>query len=260
MWLNGRPFRARLEARLGAPGAHRQRRQLLRAVGGGRRRGPGAPVVFGVILGTGVGAGIVVGGRVLDGRNAIAGEWGHNPLPWPAGRRASGRRVLLRARRLHRDLAVRPGLRARPPPAHRGGPPGTGDRRRGRRRRCGRRRVARALRGAARARARARGQPARPGRDRAGRRHVQRRAALRTRPATVGRVDLLRSRRHACSRATCTAIRAACAARRGCGRRPGDPLHRRVVRAAAAFGRHPVDVLPRILDVAGLAVHAVLRR
>ena len=43
----------------------------------------GAGVVFGVILGTGVGGGIVVHGRVLTGRNAIAGEWGHNPLPWP---------------------------------------------------------------------------------------------------------------------------------------------------------------------------------
>ena len=43
----------------------------------------GAAVVFGVILGTGVGGGIVVGGRVLAGANAIAGEWGHNPLPGP---------------------------------------------------------------------------------------------------------------------------------------------------------------------------------
>ncbi|MGB9093503.1 MAG: ROK family protein [Gallionella sp.] len=43
----------------------------------------GAPVVFGVILGTGVGGGIVVNGRILTGPNAIAGEWGHNPLPWP---------------------------------------------------------------------------------------------------------------------------------------------------------------------------------
>lgn len=45
--------------------------------------GAGSDVVFGVILGTGVGAGIVVHGRVLDGCNGIAGEWGHNPLPWP---------------------------------------------------------------------------------------------------------------------------------------------------------------------------------
>src|SRR5213593_5191847 len=43
----------------------------------------GADVVFGVILGTGTGAGVVVGGKVLMGANAIAGEWGHNPLPAP---------------------------------------------------------------------------------------------------------------------------------------------------------------------------------
>ncbi len=46
--------------------------------------GQGARVVFGIILGTGVGGGIVIDGRVLTGANAIAGEWGHNPLPWPA--------------------------------------------------------------------------------------------------------------------------------------------------------------------------------
>jgi fructokinase len=40
--------------------------------------------VFGVILGTGVGGGVAIGGRILVGANAIAGEWGHNPLPWPA--------------------------------------------------------------------------------------------------------------------------------------------------------------------------------
>ncbi len=43
----------------------------------------GAEVVFGVIIGTGTGAGVVVNGHVLTGPNAIAGEWGHNPLPWP---------------------------------------------------------------------------------------------------------------------------------------------------------------------------------
>ena len=45
--------------------------------------GQGQGVVFGVILGTGVGGGVVVDGRPLSGRNRIAGEWGHNPLPWP---------------------------------------------------------------------------------------------------------------------------------------------------------------------------------
>jgi fructokinase len=44
--------------------------------------GAGCPVVFGAILGTGVGGGIVIQGRILTGLNRIGGEWGHNPLPW----------------------------------------------------------------------------------------------------------------------------------------------------------------------------------
>lgn len=44
--------------------------------------GAGAPTVFGVILGTGVGGGLVVGQQLVSGPNAITGEWGHNPLPW----------------------------------------------------------------------------------------------------------------------------------------------------------------------------------
>jgi len=43
----------------------------------------GAKTVFGVILGTGVGGGVVINGQLLQGPNAIVGEWGHNPLPWP---------------------------------------------------------------------------------------------------------------------------------------------------------------------------------
>ena len=50
----------------------------------------GAEVVFGAILGTGVGAGIVVNGRILTGPNGIAGEWGHNPLPWPEAHELPG--------------------------------------------------------------------------------------------------------------------------------------------------------------------------
>lgn len=50
----------------------------------------GAEVVFGVIIGTGTGAGIVVNRQVLTGPNAIAGEWGHNPLPWPRGEEIPG--------------------------------------------------------------------------------------------------------------------------------------------------------------------------
>jgi fructokinase len=50
-----------------------------------------APVVFGVIVGTGTGGGIVVDGKVLTGPHAIAGEWGHNPLPWPRDGERPGR-------------------------------------------------------------------------------------------------------------------------------------------------------------------------
>jgi fructokinase len=53
--------------------------------------GQGHSVVFGVILGTGVGGGVVVNGRPLSGRNRIAGEWGHNPLPWPQASELPGR-------------------------------------------------------------------------------------------------------------------------------------------------------------------------
>jgi fructokinase len=82
-WLIGKAFRQDLEKALG-----REVRMandancfaLSEAVDGAGR---GARVVFGVILGTGVGGGIVVDGRVLTGPNAIAGEWGHNPLPAP---------------------------------------------------------------------------------------------------------------------------------------------------------------------------------
>jgi fructokinase len=81
--LNGMPVKRDLEARLGRTIALANDANcfaLSEATDGAAR---GAGVVFGVILGTGVGGGIVVNGRVLDGRNAIGGEWGHNPLPWP---------------------------------------------------------------------------------------------------------------------------------------------------------------------------------
>jgi fructokinase len=81
--LNGKPIREDLARRLGRDVRITNDANcfaLSEAVDGA---GAGAEVVFGVILGTGVGAGVVVRGRVLDGPNGIAGEWGHNPLPWP---------------------------------------------------------------------------------------------------------------------------------------------------------------------------------
>ncbi len=44
--------------------------------------GAGAQVCFGIILGTGCGGGVVLNGQLINGKNGIAGEWGHNPLPW----------------------------------------------------------------------------------------------------------------------------------------------------------------------------------
>jgi fructokinase len=81
--LNGMPVQRDLEARLARPVAMANDANcfaLSEATDGAAR---GADVVFGVILGTGVGGGLVIHGRLLEGRNAIAGEWGHNPLPWP---------------------------------------------------------------------------------------------------------------------------------------------------------------------------------
>lgn len=81
--LNGELLQKDLETRLARPVRLANDANcfaLSEAVDGA---GQGARVVFGVILGTGVGGGIVVEGRVLTGANAIAGEWGHNPLPSP---------------------------------------------------------------------------------------------------------------------------------------------------------------------------------
>ncbi|HKJ10595.1 MAG TPA: ROK family protein [Gammaproteobacteria bacterium] len=81
--LNGRPLLEDLQRRLGRPlrMANDANCFALSEATDGAAAGKG--VVFGVIVGTGTGGGIVVHGRVLVGANAIAGEWGHNPLPWP---------------------------------------------------------------------------------------------------------------------------------------------------------------------------------
>ena len=82
-WLNGRALKQDLERRLARPVRLANDANcfaLSEAVDGAARD---AAVVFGVILGTGVGGGVVVHRRVVEGANAIAGEWGHNPLPLP---------------------------------------------------------------------------------------------------------------------------------------------------------------------------------
>jgi fructokinase len=82
-WLNGRPLSADLDARLGRSVRLANDANCLAISEATDGAAAGAGVVFGVILGTGTGGGVVVHGRLLTGVNAIAGEWGHNPLPWP---------------------------------------------------------------------------------------------------------------------------------------------------------------------------------
>jgi fructokinase len=82
-WLIGRPLQQDLNRALGREVRLANDANCFALSEAADGAGAGARVVFGVILGTGVGGGIVVDGRVLVGPNAIAGEWGHNPLPWP---------------------------------------------------------------------------------------------------------------------------------------------------------------------------------
>lgn len=82
-WLNGRSFDADLTERLGRPVKLANDANcfaLSEAIDGA---GAKAASVFGVILGTGCGGGFILDRKVLVGRRAIGGEWGHNPLPWP---------------------------------------------------------------------------------------------------------------------------------------------------------------------------------
>jgi fructokinase len=82
-WLIGQPLREDLEARLGRPVRISNDANCFAISEATDGAAAGAHVVFGVIVGTGVGGGIVIDGQIVQGANGIAGEWGHNPLPWP---------------------------------------------------------------------------------------------------------------------------------------------------------------------------------
>jgi fructokinase len=88
--LNGQPLQADLEARLGRPLRLANDANCLALSEATDGAAAGAGIVFAVILGTGVGGGLVVDGRVLGGANGLAGEWGHNPLPWATAAETPG--------------------------------------------------------------------------------------------------------------------------------------------------------------------------
>lgn len=85
IWLNGKPFREDLQALLKRPVRVANDANcfaLSEAIDGAGAEGR---VVFGVIVGTGCGGGVVVERKLIDGASGVAGEWGHTPLPWPYG-------------------------------------------------------------------------------------------------------------------------------------------------------------------------------
>jgi fructokinase len=90
-WLNGQRLSEDLDARLSRPVRLANDANCLAISEAADGAARDAEVVFGVILGTGTGGGVVVRGRVLVGANSIAGEWGHNPLPWPDDDERPGR-------------------------------------------------------------------------------------------------------------------------------------------------------------------------
>lgn len=84
VWLNGKPFYDDLKTALGRPLRCANDANCFALSEATDGAAAGGKIVFGVILGTGCGGGVVVNGRVWDGVNGIGGEWGHIPLPWPS--------------------------------------------------------------------------------------------------------------------------------------------------------------------------------
>ena len=107
-WLNGRPFDRDLAVALATPVRLANDANcfaLSEAIDGAAEN---ARIVFGVILGTGCGGGLVVNGRLFDGPRGIGGEWGHNPLPWATSRRIPRTPLLVRTQRVPGNMGFGP--------------------------------------------------------------------------------------------------------------------------------------------------------
>jgi len=89
-WLIGQPLNRDLEQQLQRPVRIANDANCFAVSEATDGAAAGAQIVFGVIIGTGTGGGICVNGRPLVGANAIGGEWGHNPLPWPGPEESPG--------------------------------------------------------------------------------------------------------------------------------------------------------------------------
>ncbi len=112
VWLNGRPLQRDLEAALGRPARLANDANCFALSEATDGAAAGLDTVFGVILGTGIGGGIAVHGRLLVGANAIAGEWGHTPLPWPTADELPGQPCYCGRRGCIETFLSGPGLAA----------------------------------------------------------------------------------------------------------------------------------------------------
>lgn len=92
VWLNGRAFETDLAEAIGQPVRIANDANCFALSEAHDGAGQGASSVFGVILGTGCGGGLIHARRIIDGPNGIGGEWGHNPLPWPRPEEVPGPR------------------------------------------------------------------------------------------------------------------------------------------------------------------------
>ena len=90
VWLNGRRFGEDLQQHLGRPVRLANDANCLALSEAVDGAAAGKDVVFAIIVGTGCGGGVAVGGRLIDGANGVAGEWGHTSLPWPTAEEAPG--------------------------------------------------------------------------------------------------------------------------------------------------------------------------
>jgi len=111
-WLIGHPLDLDLQERLERPVRVTNDANCFALSEAADGAGAGAAVVFGVILGTGVGGGLVVDGRVVDGPQRIGGEWGHNPLPWPKDEERPGPECYCGRRGCMETFVSGPGMEA----------------------------------------------------------------------------------------------------------------------------------------------------
>lgn len=111
VFMNGHPFDRDLEDALGRRIAFSNDANCLALSEAVDGAGAGADAVFAVIIGTGCGGGVAVHGRILTGPNGAAGEWGHNPLPWPTADELPGPLCFCGQRNCLEEWIAGPGLR-----------------------------------------------------------------------------------------------------------------------------------------------------